>query len=113
MKNFNTQARQGDCLLIKIDGLPEGLQEINPENGVHILAHSETGHNHVMVADRVRAFIPQKPDIYQMFIQVDEPTELMHLRSFDTHEPIMVPPGTYQIRRQREHTAEGFRRAED
>lgn len=39
--------------------------------------------------------------------------EVKHLRGFDTHEPLFLPPGNYQIRRQREYIAEGFRHAAD
>lgn len=34
-------------------------------------------------------------------------------RSFDTHESILLKGGTYEIRRQREYTPEGWRRVED
>ena len=40
-------------------------------------------------------------------------TLLEHLRSFDTHETIKLPVGTFEIRRQREYTPEGWRRVED
>ena len=54
------------------------------------------------------------PDsIMDCFLVVREPTELRHLRSFDTHESILFRPGTYHVRRQREHTPEGWRRVED
>ena len=55
----------------------------------------------------------EKVDLYEMFLMVKEPTEINHLRSFDTHETLLVPPGNYVIKRQREYTPEGFRRAAD
>lgn len=113
MKTFTKMAAQGDFIIIRRNTIPNGFVEANPEKGVHVIAHSETGHNHVMVADRVTAFVPTTPDIYTMFLQVDEPTEITHLRGFDTHEPIMVPPGTYEIKRQREYIPQGFRKAQD
>ena len=112
-KTFENMAAQGDFIISRIDGLPDDVKSVLPENGEFVIAHSETGHDHVMEATGVKAFVPKKPDIYQMFLQVDEPTEIKHLRSFDTHEPILVAPGNYEIKRQREYTPEGFRRAAD
>ena len=113
MKTFKNIAAQGDFIIRRIDMLPASVTPIAPEDGKHVIAHSETGHHHVIAAKKVKAFAPTKPDIYQMFLQVDEPTEIKHLRSFDTHQSILVPPGNYEIRRQREYTPEGYRRAAD
>ena len=82
-----------------------------------VLAHSETGHDHVMVLDKVAGepavehFLTDNPLV--SWIKVNRPTALEHPRPFDTHEPIMFGPGVYEVRRQREYTAEGFRRVED
>ena len=120
MKTFVNMAAQGDFIIRRIAELPADIVPIQHENGKFIVAHSETGHNHVMVADRVQAFEPvadknntQNVDLYKMFLLVEENSVIEHLRSYDTHEPIMVPPGKYEVRRQREYTPEGFRRAAD
>jgi hypothetical protein len=112
MKTFHKMAAQGDVLLIRIDNLPGGLVAVAPEGRHVVVAHSETGHNHVLDAERVTMYrLPE--EIYECFLIVKEATPLTHLRSFDTHEPIMLEPGTYKVRRQREHTPEGWRRAVD
>ncbi len=116
MKTFTKMAAQGDFIIIRIDDIPENVEKMESENGYFTIAHSETGHNHVMVADRVEAFKPDHVpdnDLYELFLIVKEPTDIQHIRSFDTHETLRVPPGNYQIRRQREYTPEGFRRAAD
>lgn len=116
MKTFTRMAAQGDFIIMRINDIPANVERIDPENGVYVVAHSETGHNHVMEMDRVEAFKPagvKEVDLYQMFLNVEAPTEINHLRSFDTHETLLVPPGKYEIRRQREYVAEGFRRAQD
>ncbi len=116
MKTFTRMAAQGDFIIMRINDIPTNVERIEPENGVYVVAHSETGHNHVMEMDRVEAFKPagvKEVDLYQMFLNVEAPTEINHLRSFDTHETLLVPPGKYEIRRQREYVAEGFRRAQD
>lgn len=117
MKTFKDQAAQGDLLLRRVESLPANAIRVEPENGVYVVAHSETGHNHVIVADRpVSLYTTGDPMI--SYLQVVESCDeveviLRHLRDFDTHEPISIPPGTYEIRRQREYTPQGWRRVED
>ena len=116
MKTFTKLAAQGDFIIIKVDDIPTEIEAFLPEGGVFVIAHSRTGHNHVMERTHVKAFKPKGEkdrDLYQMFLSVDAPTEIVHKRSFDTHESILVPPGNYMVRRQREYTAEGFRKAAD
>lgn len=116
MKTFTQMAAQGDFLIMRIKEIPSGVEPMKDENGMFVIAHSETGHNHVMERNYVEAFQPKnvkEVDLYEMFLMVKEPTEINHLRSFDTHEPLLVPPGNYVIKRQREYTPEGFRRAAD
>ncbi len=103
---------QGDLYIVLCSALPDTALRVLPEGGRHILGHSETGHHHVMEAETVEMYrLPA--EIYECFIVVKKPTALTHLRNYDTHEPIMFPPGTYKVRRQREHTPEGWRIAAD
>lgn len=117
MKTFTNMAAQGDFVIIRVDHIPEGLVSLEPnKEGSIVIAHSETGHDHVMLADRVEAYRNSSisdDDLYEMFLLVKEPATIEHLRSFDTHEALEVKPGAYKIRRQREYTPEGFRRAAD
>ena len=113
MKSFKNIAAQGDFIIRRIDKLPEDVREIEPTDGVFIVAHSETGHHHVIEAEGVRAYVPEKPDLYRMFLGIDKPTAIKHLRSFDTHEALGLEGGVFEIKRQREYTPQGFRRAQD
>lgn len=120
MKTFEKTCAQGDVFFTKIDALPEDIEEIKPEGGHVVVAHSETGHHHVMERTHVKHYQPKSKtygrlpeEIYEAFLVVEEPTALKHLRDFDTHEPIMFDAGVYRVRRQREHTPEGYRRVED
>lgn len=116
MKTFTKMAAQGDFVIIRIDELPKNLATIEPEGQHHVVAHSETGHNHVMEAAHVDLYAApgtKAVDLYELFAVVKESTPIDHLRSFDTHESILVPPGNYKIVRQREYTPEGFRKAAD
>lgn len=103
MKTFQQTAAQGDVLFIKIEKIPEGLTEVQPQNGKHIIAHSETGHNHTMTANKAKLFRPDD-DAFVGFISVNETVDLTHERTFDTHEALRFSPGNYEIRRQREYS---------
>ena len=112
MKTFKMFAAQGDVFFERIAELPKGLVLVEPTDNRVTVAHSETGHDHVMDAETVEMYrLPE--EIYECFLVVKEPTELRHLRSFDTHEPILFDKGVYRVRRQREHVPEGWRRAAD
>lgn len=119
MKTFKNMAAQGDFVIIRVDCLPDNLDIINIKDNTITVAHSETGHDHVMVLERpdsVKAFKPKdtkEVDLYELFLLVSEPTPIEHKRAWDTHETLLVPPGKYQIRRQREYIPEGFRKAAD
>ena len=101
---------QGDLNIFPVDSIPAGLTEKQSEGGQHILAHSETGHHHVVDGNTVRVF---EKDDFVSYLDVREESNVIHLRSFDTHAPVTLPPGQYRITRQREYTPEGFRRAAD
>lgn len=112
MKTFVNRAAQGDVYIMRIAALPVGVERIAAEGAHVVVAHSETGHNHVMDARTVEMY--RLPDeIYECFLVVKEATPLEHLRSFDTHESLMHEPGVYRVRRQREYVPEGWRRAAD
>jgi hypothetical protein len=85
---------------------------VDAENGCHILAHSETGHHHVVEAGAADMFI-DRMNAFIAYLNVASPTEIKHLRDFDTHETIALEPGLYEVRRQREYEPKGFRPVED
>ena len=99
-------------MLRKVQRLPAtGLTKQDAERGRYIVAHSETGHHHTVAAAGVEYF--QSEDPLVAYLVVSQQTQLLHERSFDTHAPIAVPPGTYEVRRQRERTPEGWRQVVD
>lgn len=116
-KTFNSICAQGDVLFRKVDSIPSGLSEVAPVNGRIVVTHSETGHHHVCLLDRedetpnVEMYVGDNPLV--AWLRVNRPTTLEHLRPHDTHEPILFGKGCYEIRRQREHTPEGWRRVQD
>lgn len=117
MKTFKNQAAQGDLLIRRIDKLPDGIKKVNSEQGQYVVAHSETGHHHV-IAERPNVMLYTTANPMVSYLEVIEATDaaevfIEHLRSFDTHESISIGKGIYEIRRQREYTPEGWRRVED
>lgn len=114
MINFKNQAAQGDMLIRKIDALPENVKETKDEKGNFILAHSETGHNHVVKKQEGVKFYSNDNDPFIAYLVVDNTKCFVeHQRVFDTHSPIEIAPGIYEIRRQREYTPQGWRKAQD
>jgi hypothetical protein len=116
-RTFKNQAAQGDLLIRRVDKLPAGLKAAPIEHGTFVVAHSETGHNHVIDA-RPNVKVYDTEDPLLSYLEVVDATDAMetllrHLRGHDTHETISIPPGVYELRRQREYTPEGWRRAAD
>lgn len=117
MKEFNNQAAQGDIFIRRVQKLPANVREMKVENGHYIVAHSETGHHHVVDATPIaKVYLGDDPMV--SYLQVVEATDavetlLKHMRSFDTHETIKFSPGIYEIRRQREATPEGWQLVKD
>jgi hypothetical protein len=116
-ETFQNCAAQGDLMIRRIDELPAGLRPMKTEGGRFIVAHSETGHHHV-IAERpnVQVFVGDDPMVsYLQVIEATDATEtlLEHLRDFHTHKTLAIPPGIFELRRQRENAPEGWRRVAD
>jgi hypothetical protein len=98
--------RQGDILLVPVEEIPEGLKDVPRESGRMVLAHGEaTGHAHVLEGEA--KFLAS--DLEGRFLLVEENAELVH----DEHDTITVPPGGYEVRRQREYEPEESRLVAD
>lgn len=106
MKTFQNVAAQGDVFFIRRNAVPANLKASAPESGRVVVTHSETGHNHSMVLDRVgnepNVIMYESGNPLVAWLQVNRPTALEHQRPHDTHETIMFDPGVYEVRRQRE-----------
>ena len=113
MKTFKNVSAQGDVYIRRVGGLPKNVVRVPEDKNKVVVAHSETGHNHVMNGGAVEMYRPETHFDFDSWLVVKEPTTLDHQREFDTHESILFEPGIYRVRRQREYTPEGFRRVED
>lgn len=110
MKHFEKQAAQGDLLIRRVDSIPSDAKPMEADGDNYIMAHSETGHHHTLSRYDVQAFTATDMIGY---VDVPESADLVHHRPFHTHETLRLRHGKYEIRRQREHTPEGFRRVLD
>lgn len=103
-------ARQGDVLVRVVDRLPDGLTEQPTSDDVYVIAHSETGHHHVVSARHAHYYVANAMIAY---LVLERAARLEHLRSFDRHDDLELPAGIIEIRRAREYIAYGWRRVED
>jgi len=110
--------RQGDVLIRRIEKIP--LRRHTPKHDEEqrlVLAHGEaTGHAHVITAKPSQARLrhaervastrrgPGSPE--RTFLEVLSPVALLH----EEHAPIELPPGAYEVTRQREYSPEQARR---
>ena len=107
-------AAQGDLIVRRVERVPAGYEPSDDR----VVAHSETGHHHVAVGDCT--IHRSDDDALRMFLRARGPIEIEHRRPYDTHETLRllwdqpeVGEVIWEIRRQREHTPEGWRRVED
>lgn len=119
MKAIKKIGAQGDGLFVKVRAVPKDAVRVETK-GPLVVLHSETGHNHqVDVTDGVAMFQdPRDPLICYLQLDGIEHADVVHHRDFHAHETLRLlgTPGkktTYQVRRQREWTPEGWRRAAD
>lgn len=115
MKTFNEQAAQGDIYFLLIGELPKEAVEVKPCKSMEfVLSHSETGHKHYVKAASNVQFFTHANDNMKAYLVVNRGTApVEHARSFDTHESIELKKGIWEIRRQREHSPDGWRVALD
>ena len=94
------QFRQGDVLLCAVDEIPLAVMAVSSDGNRVIVALGElTGHAHAFAAHQARLFRDEPSG--RTFIAIAEGgAALLH----EEHDPIHVPQGRYELRRQREYT---------
>lgn len=102
--------RQGDVLIVPVKSMPKALEPVDRENGRVILAHGEaTGHAHAIRDKRATLF--RDPKLEAIFMQVsgNDAVALEH----DEHSTIHIPPGNYEVLRQREYSPQEIKNVAD
>ena len=99
--------------MIKHEGnIPAKYKEVASKDSRHVVAHSETGHHHWVDSSMAQLFTdPGDPMV--CYLRVEGEADLTHARPYDTHKTLTLTKGTWQLRRQREYTPQGWRRVED
>jgi hypothetical protein len=98
-----TMVRQGDVLLVPVREIPKGARRLDRVDGRLVLAEGEvSGHAHAIQDDHADLYLVREGDVAEMrrrFLRVEaEVATLVH----EEHAPITLPPGDYEVRRQRE-----------
>ena len=119
MITVKNRAAQGDVLFRRVKAVPDTAVKV-ARTGPLVVAHSETGHHHVIESDAVTMFeVPGNPLV--AYLQLEGPDcgagiDVIHRRPWDTHETLRLlgkPGDVFEVRRQREWTPEGWQRVAD
>lgn len=92
MKTLQKHWRQGDLLIVQIEVLPKSLKK---RKNLVILYGSQTGHSHFLKSGSV--YDGKNDTIY---LELPRKSQLLH---DSDHDPINLPKGFYQVKRQREY----------
>lgn len=111
-KELGVPTFQGDVAFVRVSEIPAGAKLLGKVGGRIIVAHSETGHHHVAVAEKIRLFGVDDPMVCYLSNE-SEYADIVHERSFDTHETVRLLGGCWKIIRQRESAPEGWRMVQD
>lgn len=91
MRILETLGAQGEIRMFRVDKVPADTSPVKKEAGeaYYVIGHSESGHHHVLVAERVKVFQPANgPEGMRILYAIlESPGRLAHLRDFDTHAP--------------------------
>lgn len=105
-----TLYRQGDVLIVPTSNVPAKTTPVKREDGAAILAHGEvTGHAHRILDESAELVTAAEAAELYLLVHGTEPVALTH----DEHHTIMLPPGNYEVRRQREYSPEAIRNVAD
>lgn len=113
MRTIERQCAQGDVLFTRVAEVPASAVA-QPKSARVVVAHSETGHDHFIAAalGEVELLTTADPNVCYLRI-AGAFADVVHARSFDTHETIRLPRGVWQVNRQEEWTPEGWRQVQD
>lgn len=86
---MNKPIRHGEAMLIPITKKVKGKEYTS-----FIVAHSETGHHHIL--ESKQPFVVSQSD-KEFLIELFEPAKLVHKKQVDKHKTLPVAPGRYKI----------------
>lgn len=90
--------RQGDVLVVAVDTVPLSARPVARQGGRLVLAEGEaTGHAHAIASPDAVLLSDEETD--RRFLRLAADAVLGH----EEHAPILLPAGSYEVRRQREY----------
>jgi hypothetical protein len=90
--------RQGDVLVVAVDAIPPSATPVPGQDGRLVLAEGEaTGHAHAVASPHAILLSDEETD--RRFLRLAADAVLGH----EEHAPILLPAGSYEVRRQREY----------
>lgn len=114
MKMIKKCGAQGDLMFRRIAAVPKSAREVvAPSDDGIVVGHSETGHHHVVQNISAAQFFRENAASLIGYLETSEPVDVVHMRSWDTHETLRLPAGTWEVRQQREWSPEGWRKVVD
>jgi len=116
MQEIKQCGAQGDVLFRRVPTIPKDATE-QKDKGPVIVAHSETGHHHTIAQAEAKLFTSADPFVCYLRL-AGEHADVVHHRPHDTHETLRLVGerkggACFEVRRQREHTPEGWRMVQD
>lgn len=96
--------QQGECRIVKIDALPDGIETKKAERVAKgfVISHSESGHHHVVTGGDVMERTNNVPAGMQIFYAIiDKPEEFVQ-DAANPHGGYNLDPGIYEFRVSRE-----------
>lgn len=83
--------RHGEAMLVPVDAMPKGKTK---KYSKFTVAHSETGHNHVLESSTEFEVLEDKN--MEVYFRIFEPATLVHKKTVDRHKDLVVEPGIYK-----------------
>jgi hypothetical protein len=91
--------RHGEVLLQEVESVPKRKGK---EFKSFIVGHSETGHHHVLEAEKEFKVWTAK-DKQELYLELFEPAKLVHQKQIDAHKTLTVPKGKYKVTYKKEY----------
>lgn len=82
--------RHGEIMLVPVEEIPAGKSESHQS---YIVGHSETGHHHVLEAERPFE-VTEVGD--ELFFRLRDAGTIRHQKENDRHKDLVIPAGRYQ-----------------
>lgn len=89
--------RHGENLLIRVPAMPATGTKTYKS---YIVGHSETGHHHVLESTKPFDVVIKDDNL---FLELFTDAKLVHKKSHDKHNTLIVQPGKYLVRRKHEY----------